>query len=497
MQAGRLYYDECMDLGETRQARSFNTLMCPECTPVHPDAKVSSHNPTRTPMSMTPASDKRTGQPNQRTCQPYTANSQHLAHASPLSHHHRHPHSIGANDSHPLVQTVWDFQSGQEIFSSSDLMHHRLVAWDLKEALDNKLSSACYHMRQGMKSLIAKVASLSTPKSFIFKTDIYSYYQSIHHGTLLEGLHNLKVPRSLIRETASYLTRMIWTTRGAMNAATGLPKGGSLSPLLAEVYLTPLDHLLKTASDTRGAFYGRYMDDIIIVATTRNHMRQLKKKLLDALESLRLSLRPEKSFIGRGNKPFSYLGYTIQATRAATRITLAASTIQKTLDKAKRCYARGEGPSLQRYLKRFEVWARSGLSGIGQNLDLAPLQVQLNAVHREISHKDTCTRARVSSLNKDTEYHACDQTKRTTWPEQAKSALRRLEGHGKTGGIPSLACSPWMLTGGSRTNAIRGTHSRYDLGNRDKLGWSKPISTPTDHLQLVWENILCLEGYYL
>ena len=58
-----------------------------------------------------------------------------------------------------------------------------------------------------------------------------------------------------------------------------------------------------------GLFYVRFMDDIVVLAPTRWKLRAAVKALNQGLGALRLAKHPGKTFIGRIEKGFDFLGY--------------------------------------------------------------------------------------------------------------------------------------------------------------------------------------------
>lgn len=105
-------------------------------------------------------------------------------------------------------------------------------------------------------------------------------------------------------------------------------------------------------------FYARFQDDIILISRKRHLLRRMRLEMFQILEELRLGLRYEKTFVGRGHRGFDLLGYHI------TQKTLSPSkqTQEKAIEKAKRRYAQGGPKSLQMYLKRWRAWAHGDLN---------------------------------------------------------------------------------------------------------------------------------------
>ncbi len=56
-------------------------------------------------------------------------------------------------------------------------------------------------------------------------------------------------------------------------------------------------------------FYVRFMDDILVLSPTRWWLRKAVKAVNQALGSLNLEKHPDKTFIGRIERGFDFLGY--------------------------------------------------------------------------------------------------------------------------------------------------------------------------------------------
>lgn len=87
----------------------------------------------------------------------------------------------------------------------------------------------------------------------------------------------------------------------------GLPIGNLTSQIFANFYLNPLDHFIKHDLGVR--FYGRYVDDFILVHTDKEHLKQLIPVIKTFLATeLKLTLHPKKYTFSITAKAFSFLG---------------------------------------------------------------------------------------------------------------------------------------------------------------------------------------------
>ncbi len=88
-----------------------------------------------------------------------------------------------------------------------------------------------------------------------------------------------------------------------------------------------------------GLFYVRFMDDIVVFAPRRWRLRGAVRALNQALGALRLEKHPGKTFIGRIEKGFDFLGYHF----SPRGLTPARQTIENLLERAIRLYEQGPG----------------------------------------------------------------------------------------------------------------------------------------------------------
>jgi RNA-directed DNA polymerase len=103
----------------------------------------------------------------------------------------------------------------------------------------------------------------------------------------------------------------------AWTPETGTPQGAVISPLLSNIYLNPLDHMMAE----RGTAMVRYADDLVLLCKSQ-------EEALEALEVLRtwviehgLQLHPEKTRIVHVHDKggFEFLGYRFERGRKFPR----------------------------------------------------------------------------------------------------------------------------------------------------------------------------------
>jgi hypothetical protein len=118
----------------------------------------------------------------------------------------------------------------------------------------------------------------------------------------------------------------IETPRGYKNPDYGIALRGPLSQFFSALYLKPLDD----AFDTMEVTYLRYQDDILILCRTKRQLERAKQRLMGVLRERRLRLSLKKTYLGKIDKGFHFLGIHYPQTQTVddshvTRVSLDAA----------------------------------------------------------------------------------------------------------------------------------------------------------------------------
>ena len=134
----------------------------------------------------------------------------------------------------------------------------------------------------------------------------------------------------------------------------GIALGCPLSPLFGAWFLRELDIALVQ----HNVFYRRFMDDWIVLAKTRNHLRKAIKTSKQLLSWLKLKEHPDRTFIGWIKKGFDFLGYVF--TTEGLQISVKCK--ERCRVKIIRLYEHGANLSrIGLYWRNWVKWARCGL----------------------------------------------------------------------------------------------------------------------------------------
>lgn len=140
--------------------------------------------------------------------------------------------------------------------------------------------------------------------------DLKSFFDTVNHDRLMNALkEKVWCPRvlGLIRR---YLTAGVELPGGTREATPqGVPQGGPLSPLLANIALDPLDKELKA----RGHKFARYADDFIVTVKSEKAANRVMASLIRFIEGrLQLVVNRAKSRTAP-LKSCEFLGYRLNS----------------------------------------------------------------------------------------------------------------------------------------------------------------------------------------
>ncbi len=175
----------------------------------------------------------------------------------------------------------------------------------LQPSLERRQSAASFAYRpmRGVGDALAAVRRAHTAGlAWTLEADIVQYFDSIPHPRLLAELSIWIEAEDVLRLIAGWLD-------GFAASGRGIAQGGPISPLLANLYLHPLDRLLVAA----GHVPVRYADDFVVLAATLPGAEQARRIAAGVLEERGLDLKAAKTQIVPPGMPFQFLGETLRA----------------------------------------------------------------------------------------------------------------------------------------------------------------------------------------
>lgn len=145
---------------------------------------------------------------------------------------------------------------------------------------------------------------------WVVNADIRKCFDRIPHDQLTARLETTILDADLIALIRAWFkVRTTEETGDSPAPECGIPQGAPISPLLANIYLHPLD----VAMTQRGIPWIRYADDTLCLATNREDAeRALEILRTFVTEELHLELKGEKSGLASFAEGFEFLGFHFQ-----------------------------------------------------------------------------------------------------------------------------------------------------------------------------------------
>ena len=262
-----------------------------------------------------------------------------------------------------------------------DRVIQQAVAQVLGPLFEVDFSEHSYGYRPG-RSAHQAVAELETGwkegRRHAVECDLKSFFDTVNHDRLMNALkEKIRCPRvlGLIRR---YLMAGVKLSDGTREATPqGVPQGGPLSPLLANIALDPLDKELEA----RGHKFARYADDFIVMVKSANAAKRVLAALIRYCEGrLQLIVNRAKSHAAP-LKSCEFLGYRLN-NRAKLAWTDKAHHRFK--ERVREITSRNRGHKVQTVIDELNLYIRGWLN-----------YYKLSSTYREVLALSVWVRRRV------------------------------------------------------------------------------------------------------
>lgn len=222
---------------------------------------------------------------------------------------------------------------------------------------------------RGCREAVARVEELlSQGHVWCVDADLKSYFDTIPHAGLMALVQERIVDGSVLALLAQSLKAgVLEELKDWQPTERGTPQGAVISPLLANLYLNPLDHQVAQ----RGWAMVRYADDFVVLCRTKEEADAVLAYLRQWTEAAGLSLHPTKTrIVNASSEGFDFLGWHFCEGRKWPR----KKSLQKLQDKLRPLTRRTNGRSLKEIIAQanpilrgwhgyFRDSYRTGLSG--------------------------------------------------------------------------------------------------------------------------------------
>jgi RNA-directed DNA polymerase len=215
------------------------------------------------------------------------------------------------------VKRVWIEKPGQKekrplgIPTVRDRMVQATIRMVIEPIFEAEFVEHSYGFRpgRGAQQALERVEKLlKEGQTWVVDADIKGYFDNIPQDRLMALVRERISDGKLLALIEAFLQQGVMESgRGWQPTTKGTPQGAVLSPLLANLYLHPLDQLAQS----QGWRMTRYADDFIVQCSTPEEAQTALQRIREWMETAGLTLHPEKTRIvdATTHGGFDFLGW--------------------------------------------------------------------------------------------------------------------------------------------------------------------------------------------
>ena len=233
-----------------------------------------------------------------------------------------------------------------------DRVIQQAISQIMNPIFDVDFSDRSYGFRYGKRAIDA-VGQVSkyTQKGYKWAVDcdLKSFFDIVNHDILMKRIGRKVRDKKLLKLIGKYLRAGVRHKDGSTEKTTrGVPQGGPLSPLLANIMLDPLDKEIENM----GLPFVRYADDFLILCRTKAQAIQAKAEVSAFITgTLKLIINDEKTRIAPV-KECAFLGFQVHGKR----IKRSDKSAIRFKSKIKEILSRSRGISMSKRLKELREY---------------------------------------------------------------------------------------------------------------------------------------------
>ena len=212
----------------------------------------------------------------------------------------------------------------------------------LEPIFEQEFVASSYGFRpgRGAKDALRQVdALLKAGHTWVVDADLERYFDTIDHDRLMREVQRKVSDGRVLELIRRYLEQDILSGAERWTPTKGTPQGAVLSPLLANIYLHPMDlRLLRS-----GYEMVRYADDFVVMCRSEAEAQAALAAIRRHCNACGLTLHAEKTQVGNCLIPgqgFEFLGYRFEAGRRWVRKKSRRAIRDRIRDKTKRTRGR-------------------------------------------------------------------------------------------------------------------------------------------------------------
>ena len=192
-------------------------------------------------------------------------------------------------------------------------------------------------------------------KKWVVDCDLKAFFDTVNHDVLMNCLRRRIKDKRVLSLIGKYLLAgVVLPDRKFEPTGRGVPQGGPLSPLLANILLDDLDQELEK----RGHSFARYADDFVILCRSHRAATRILRSITRYIEQgLKLVVNQTKSKVCEINQAV-FLGFTI----VKNRVKWAEKSKAKFKARLKKITKRTRGISPSKVMEELQLYVRGAVN---------------------------------------------------------------------------------------------------------------------------------------
>jgi RNA-directed DNA polymerase len=262
-----------------------------------------------------------------------------------------------------------------------DRVIQQAIAQVLTPLYDREFSEQSYGFRAGRNAhqAVRQVeAAWGEGRRYAVDCDLKAFFDTVNHDRLLARLREKIGGGWLLRLIGRYLRAGVVLPDGKREETPmGVPQGGPLSPVLANIVLDPLDKELER----RGHCFARYADDFLVMVRSSKAAKRVMESLRRFIEgTLKLVVNQAKSQTAL-LKRCTFLGFQLGARG---KVVWTAKALKRFKERVREITRRNRGHHVNEIIDELNRYVRGWMNYFG-----------ISHTYREVVDLDSWLRRRV------------------------------------------------------------------------------------------------------
>ena len=180
----------------------------------------------------------------------------------------------------------------------------------LEPVFEADFEESSHGFRPGRSATGALEVLRKTAHNHVLDADVRDFFGRLDHKVLMKRIERRVSDRRVLRLVRQWLRAKVMDEGREVTTMAGVPQGGVISPLLANIYLNYLDSVWRRQCAHLGVLV-RYADDFVVMCRTAKECEEAERRVKIILERLKLELHPDKTRrvdLSWGKEGFDFLG---------------------------------------------------------------------------------------------------------------------------------------------------------------------------------------------